>query len=103
MFIGQYRLHDITRKIDRDKSTIIRWEKQGLIPKARRDSRGWRYYTIAEAEKIIALARKTNYFQSAKLSTDQAPAETNFNLGKLSYGFVAGAIIFILYSLFSLG
>ena len=103
MFIGQYRLHDIAQKIDRDKSTIIRWEQQGLISKAHRDSRGWRYYTREEAEKIIALAKKTNYFQSAKLSTDQAPAETNLNLGKLSYGFVAGAIIFILYSLFSLG
>ena len=32
MLLGKYRINDIARKIDRDKSTIIRWEEQDLIP-----------------------------------------------------------------------
>ena len=57
------RLHNIAKKIDRDKSTIIRWEEQKLIPQAKRDSRGWRYYSRGEMEKIIKMVKETNYFQ----------------------------------------
>ena len=63
MFNRKYRLIDIARQIDRDKSTIIRWEEMGFIPKASRDSRGWRYYAESEAKKIVALVKETNYFR----------------------------------------
>jgi DNA-binding transcriptional MerR regulator len=61
-----YRLTDIAREIDRDKSSIIRWEEMGLIPVAERDSRGWRYYTEQQAKHIIKLAKETNYFRNAE-------------------------------------
>jgi hypothetical protein len=58
------RLIDIARQIDRDKSSIIRWEDMKLIPKAPRDSRGWRYYSDKDVEQIINLVKKTNYFKN---------------------------------------
>ena len=57
MFGKKYRLIDIAREIDRDKSTIIRWEDLGLIPAAKRDSRGWRYYNDKEVKAIIELVK----------------------------------------------
>jgi len=100
MLVSKYRLHDITNRIDRDKSTIIRWEQEGLIPKARRDSRGWRYYTAEEAKKIISLVKETNYFQQSRAAKVDV---TGQSLGKISYSLVFAGAIFIIYSLFSLG
>ena len=53
MTAKKHQLKDITREIDRNKTTLIRWEEQGLIPKAPKDSRGWRYYTKEQVEEII--------------------------------------------------
>ncbi|PLX27099.1 hypothetical protein C0583_05135 [Candidatus Parcubacteria bacterium] len=61
----KYRLKDIQDKIDRDKTTLIRWEKEGLIPKAKRDSRGWRYYTQEEVGRIVNNILTTDYFRKA--------------------------------------
>jgi len=60
----KYCLKDILKKIDRNKTTLIRWENLGLIPKAKRDSRGWRYYSQEEVEEIINLIKSTNYFKN---------------------------------------
>lgn len=60
---GYYHMEDILRKIDRNKTTLIRWEEQGLIPKAKRDSRGWRYYSQADVDKIVRLILETDYFR----------------------------------------
>jgi DNA-binding transcriptional MerR regulator len=60
----KYRLKDIQEKIDRDKTTLIRWEKEGLIPTAKRDSRGWRYYSRNEVSKIINTVLSTDYFRN---------------------------------------
>lgn len=59
----KYRLKDLEERIDRDKSTLIRWEKEGLIPEAKRDSRGWRYYTKEELGKIVNMVMTTDYFR----------------------------------------
>jgi len=59
----KYYLNDISKKVDRNKNTLLRWEKEGLIPKAKRDSRGWRIYSKKEMEQIIQLIRKKNYFR----------------------------------------
>ncbi len=59
----KYRLKDIQDKIDRDKTTLIRWEKEGLIPEAKRDSRGWRYYTREEVARIVNNILTTDYFR----------------------------------------
>jgi DNA-binding transcriptional MerR regulator len=60
----KYHLKDIQEKIDRDKTTLIRWEKEGLIPEAKRDSRGWRYYTHHEVTDIVDRILSTNYFRN---------------------------------------
>lgn len=60
----KYRLKDILEKIDRDKTTLIRWEKEGLIPQAKRDSRGWRYYSKSEVSEIITTVLNSNYFRN---------------------------------------
>lgn len=65
MIKEKYYLNEILKKIERNKTTLIRWEEQGLIPKAKRDSRGWRYYSKKEAEKIINLIKKNNYFRNS--------------------------------------
>jgi DNA-binding transcriptional MerR regulator len=36
----RYSLNHILKQIDRNKTTLIRWEEMGLIPKARKDGRG---------------------------------------------------------------
>lgn len=64
MLAGYYRLNDILSRLDRNKTTVLRWEKMGLIPEARRDSRGWRCYTAEEVEHIIKLVKRTNYFRN---------------------------------------
>jgi len=61
----KYRLKDIEEKIDRDKTTLIRWEKAGLIPRAKRDSRGWRYYSKDQVHDIVSRVLTTDYFRSA--------------------------------------
>jgi DNA-binding transcriptional MerR regulator len=63
----KYRIKDIQEKIDRDKTTLIRWEKEGLIPTAKRDSRGWRYYTNDEVKSIVKSVLSSDYFR--KLTT----------------------------------
>ena len=60
----KYRLKDLVDKIDRDKTTLIRWEKEGLIPRARRDSRGWRYYNQEQVRQIVNKVLSTDYFRN---------------------------------------
>lgn len=60
------RLIDIARVIERDKSTIIRWEELGLIPQAKRDSRGWRFYSEEEAKHIVDRVHATHYFKNTE-------------------------------------
>lgn len=64
MIAGYFRIQDILREIDRNKTTIIRWEERGLIPLAQKDSRGWRFYTKDQVDEIIQLVKETNYFRN---------------------------------------
>ena len=66
----KYRLKDIEDKVDRDKTTLIRWEKEGLIMKAKRDSRGWRYYSQDDVKNIVNKVLSTDYFR--KLSSNSS-------------------------------
>ena len=59
-----YRLKDLEERVDRDKTTLIRWERDGLIPKAERDSRGWRYYSGEQVKDIVSTVMNTNYFRN---------------------------------------
>ena len=63
MIAGHFRINDILKRIDRNKTTLLRWENVGHIPTAKRDSRGWRVYSYEEVEFIVALVKKTDYFR----------------------------------------
>lgn len=62
----RYYLHEIIKRIDRNKTTLIRWEELGLIPKAKRDSRDWRYYAEEEVQSILQLVKETDYFRNGR-------------------------------------
>ncbi|MBI2055318.1 MAG: MerR family transcriptional regulator, partial [Candidatus Sungbacteria bacterium] len=47
--------------MDRDKSTLLRWEAEGKIPPGRRDSRGWRYYMPEDFELVVDLVERHLY------------------------------------------
>ena len=57
-----YKIGELARELDRSTLTIKKWEGNGLIPKARRDSRGWRYYTEDDIGKIKLILEKNKYF-----------------------------------------
>ena len=63
----RYYLNEIIKRVDRNKTTLIRWESNGLIPKAKRDSRGWRYYTRDEIDAIVDSINQKNHFRSPQL------------------------------------
>lgn len=62
----KFYLNELLRRVDRNKTTLIRWEEEGLIPRAKRDSRGWRCYTEGEIESIVKLIKDTNYFRESR-------------------------------------
>lgn len=66
----KFRLKDIEEKIDRDKTTLIRWEKRGLIPEAKRDSRGWRYYSRGQVQDIVNKVLSTDYFRNIRTNAN---------------------------------
>ena len=59
---GYYRISNVAKKVDRTPMTILRWEKDGLIPEAERDSRGWRMYSESDIASIVDLVKQTDYF-----------------------------------------
>jgi hypothetical protein len=61
---GHYRVSDIAKQVDRSTMAVMRWEKEGLIPKVRKDSRGWRIYTKDQVDDIVKLVKDTKYFQN---------------------------------------
>ena len=64
-----YKIKDVALRIDRSILTLKRWEKQGLIPEARKDSRGWRIYTEEEVQEILQRVKETNYFRNTEAAT----------------------------------
>ncbi|OGI17446.1 MAG: hypothetical protein A3J63_04270 [Candidatus Moranbacteria bacterium RIFCSPHIGHO2_02_FULL_40_12b] len=52
------RVKDVEKLIDRDRNTILRWEREGLIPHPRKDSRGWRFYDEKDIEVIKNFMKK---------------------------------------------
>jgi len=90
MLQKKYSLNYILKKIDRTKTTLIRWEDLGLIPRAKRDSRGWRYYSREELDQIVNLIKTTDYFQKTafkeyaeRIEKSQQESEKNENIANL--------------------
>lgn len=52
------RITDIAKAAGLSKSTLIRYENEGKLPKARRDGRKWRFYTEADRENILSKLKK---------------------------------------------
>ena len=61
---GHYRISDIANQVDRSTAAVIRWEQDKLIPRAKRDSRGWRVYTKEQVDEVVNLVKRTKYFQN---------------------------------------
>lgn len=94
----KYRIHEIEQRIDRDKSTIIRWENLGLIPKAKRDSRGWRIYSGHEVDAIAQQVHRTNYFREKDVALQ--PISKTKVFSRASIALVA---LYMVYNLMNLG
>lgn len=62
IFEDIYYVKDVSKIIDRDKSTIFRWEKEGKISSPKRDSRGWRIYNKYDVEKMKRLVSELTRF-----------------------------------------
>ncbi|MFZ5982267.1 MAG: MerR family transcriptional regulator [Patescibacteria group bacterium] len=58
------RVKDLEKIVDRDRNTILRWEREGRIPPAQKDSRGWRFYTEEDIARIKSYLRKNNPYYS---------------------------------------
>ena len=63
-----YRIGELAKELDRSTLTIKKWEENGLIPTAKRDSRGWRYYTEEDIGRIKNILEEHDYF--ARKSAD---------------------------------
>jgi DNA-binding transcriptional MerR regulator len=61
-----FRIGEVAKELDRSPLTVKKWEESGLIPKAKRDSRGWRYYTEADIIDIKKLLVENDYFVGVK-------------------------------------
>ena len=58
------RVKDLEKIVDRDRNTILRWEREGRIPRARKDSRGWRFYTEEDISQIKSYLSRNNPYYS---------------------------------------
>ena len=51
-------IFDIAKATGLAKSTLIRYEDEGKIPKAKRDGRKWRWYTAQDRDEIVKTLTK---------------------------------------------
>jgi DNA-binding transcriptional MerR regulator len=58
------RVKDIEKIVDRDRNTILRWEREGKIPHPQKDSRGWRIYTSEDVKTIVNFVSSRSWSNS---------------------------------------
>ena len=51
----KYRINTLAKELGVSVQTIKNYEEKGILPRARRDSKGWRYYTGEDVLKVKAL------------------------------------------------
>ena len=56
LFAETFLIGEVVEKVGISRLTIITWETEGLIPRAQRDSRGWRRFTEDDIETIRRVA-----------------------------------------------
>jgi DNA-binding transcriptional MerR regulator len=64
------RVKDVEKLIDRDRNTILRWEREGKIPHPQKDSRGWRYYTEGDVQVILGYLKKSSPYYSISINSN---------------------------------
>ncbi len=62
-----YKIGELAKELDRSTLTIKKWEESGLIPEAKRDSRGWRYYTEGDIIRIKKILKESKYFANSSV------------------------------------
>jgi len=50
-----YKINNLAKELGVSIQTIKNYENSGILPKAKRDKKGWRYYTLEDVIKIKAL------------------------------------------------
>lgn len=58
----EYYVDFVADILDVSSRTIKNWEKNGWIPKARRNRFNWRIYTQSEIDKIVAIVNDNKFF-----------------------------------------
>lgn len=71
---------EVARLAGVHKDTLLRWLRAGSVMEPRRDRHGWRYFTLAEAERIRLFAHSV---QDAPPISEEFPSEASTRLGNL--------------------
>jgi len=79
------KIHGLAAELGVAIQTIKNFEDRGILPKAQRDSKGWRYYTPEDIVKIKALYQEEvtkDYRLSKKSGNKKSPRITNIVLNR---------------------
>lgn len=49
---GRLSISEAAQKLEVAPKTLMRWEKSGKVKKAKRDWRGWRFYTAEDLKGL---------------------------------------------------
>lgn len=52
-----FSINEAAIEIERSKKTLMRWEEEGVF-KAKRDGKGWRYYTAEDIETLKEIKKR---------------------------------------------
>ncbi len=44
---------DVCKEVGISKNTLFRWEREGLIPSAKRDWKGWRVFSEEDLQEVL--------------------------------------------------
>ena len=50
-----YKINRLAKELGVSIQTIKNYEAEGILPRAKRDAKGWRYYSLEDMIKIKAL------------------------------------------------
>lgn len=56
---------EVARRAGVHRDTLLRWLRRGLVAEPRRDRNGWRLFSEAETDAVVAFANSTDEFTSA--------------------------------------